>query len=153
MSVTNTTQRLALHLIEKWYILLLFILRLFIFFFKCGWGSSAHTFKNAVIEVCVCVSICYMPFSMIAQLTRAGCCDGHFTYFPTPVPDLTIPNDCNLIPSGHRTRHGRAAEINLKAYQWIDKPRVWLELATTSMSARVATTTPRLLPLCVKVSW
>ena len=89
--------------------------------------------KEVLGCVCVCVSICYMPFSMIAQLTRAGCCDGHFSYFPTPVPDLTIPNDCNLIPSGHGTRHGRAAEINLKAYQRIDKPRVWLELATMSM--------------------
>ena len=27
--------------------------------------------------------------------------------------NLTIPNDCNLIPSGHGTRH-EGAEINLK---------------------------------------
>ena len=27
---------------------------------------------------CCCCSVCYMPFSMIAQLTRAGCCDSHY---------------------------------------------------------------------------
>ena len=69
--------------------------------------EKSRSVGDRKVGIGVCVYNCYIAFSMIALLTRAGCCDSHFTYFPTPVPYLTIPNDCNLIPSGHGTRHGR----------------------------------------------
>ena len=81
--------------------------------------------KGLLIQVSVCVfSFCYMTFSIITQLTRAGRCNSHFL-------NPTLPNECKLIPAVHGTRHKRA-EIK-EIWRHKDNPCKWLKLAPTSV--------------------